>query len=161
VGEWRHRLGPDLPRVHGRLQPVTDQAEAVDGLDLPPGPPPKDRRSVDQPDPLHRRIGGQIREGHAPESQLLRGVRPGGGGVRDPLGDVAFHLLEHRAEQLLLADEVVIPRAPGHPGLTHDVLPGRSGETPRANSARPESSRARRVAADRSACRRRRPGASP
>jgi hypothetical protein len=51
--------------------------------------------------------------------------------VHDPLGDVAFHLLEYGAEQLLLADEVVIQRAPGHPGLTHDVLPGRAGETPR------------------------------
>src|SRR5437879_5080154 len=64
--ERLYRVRPGEAGVHGFLEARPHESEAILGVDLPPGSPSQDGRTVDQHDALDRWLGAGVKEGLAP-----------------------------------------------------------------------------------------------
>ena len=123
---WRSRRRRSPPAGSPRSGPG-----AVLGSDLAPAIPAEDRGAVEQGDLLHLALGASAEEhlGSGPHRIKRRrraGVqRPAG----DSLGELGLDLLVDRLEELALAAEVVVERAPGDTGGTDDLLGADAGES--------------------------------
>ena len=114
--------------VHPLAKRAPEHHRAPLAVDTAPGVGAEDRACVTQDDPLHRRIGVDLDVGAAGRDDPVPGVL----GVRvaaeslergcDLRAELALHLLEHRPEELLLAGEVVVERALGHPRLSDNRI---------------------------------------
>ena len=88
------------------------------------------RRAVEQDYALQIRLAAGVKPGIGTGQEHPGGigrVKAGDGGG-DPLGNLGLDLVEHGGEQVRLAGELVVERAPGHPGLPGDALGAHFGE---------------------------------
>ena len=122
VGEWVHRLARDQARLHRRLERRLDEPQAVLSVDLTPLVPAEDAGGVGHHDLLHRGVDAGVEEGLDRGENLLPlvGLLQSGRGRR--LRQLARQVVEHGAEQVLLAAEVVVERAARDAGALDDLL---------------------------------------
>ena len=92
------------------------------GLDVTVLLPSEDRRRVEEDDAAHGRVEGGVEEGVAAEAEAGQRVAALHGRLRHPRPDLVLEVHEHGPEQVLLAAEVVVERAPRHARSLDDLL---------------------------------------
>ena len=130
--EVRERLDRDrrhLSAGHDGLECVRHQAEPVLRIDLAPLIPSEDDGRLDEHHAAHRGIEARVEERHAPEPKLLGGVFAARRGQHHLLAQLLLELFDDRAEQLLLAAEVVVQRTARDARELGDLLASGRRET--------------------------------